>query len=81
MRDNGAMISGRCHVDSELRAEAEFFLAVLPQRHEAEELFDPVGFMRLLRLLRVYDVGRNPDGSSLTMPEHLLMAESAALKS
>lgn len=80
VRDNGAMISGECHVANELRAEAEFFLAVLPARHEAEQLFDPAAFMRLLRLLRVYDVGVDPDGTPLQTPQHLLAAEMADLQ-
>ena len=80
VRDKGAMITGQCHVDKEIRAEAEFFLAVLPAQHEAEQLFDPSTFMRLLRLLRVYEVGVNPDGTPLPVPNHLLEAETAETK-
>ena len=75
-RGDGAMISGECHVGGELRAEAEFFLAVLPSDHEAEQ-FDPSALMLLLRLLRVYDVGVKPDGTPLQIPSHLLAAEAA----
>lgn len=74
----GALIIGRCHIGERLQAEAEFYLAVLPPRHEAEQLFDPVSFMRLLRLLRVYEIGTKPDGGRLQVPEHLLQAELAA---
>jgi 3-hydroxyacyl-[acyl-carrier-protein] dehydratase len=78
VRSGGALILGQCHVDDRLQAEAEFYLAVLPPRHEIEQLFEPVSFMRLLRLLRVYEVGTKPDGSPLRVPEHLLNAELAA---
>ena len=79
VRSSGAMIAGECHVAGELRAETQFFLAVLPARHEAEQLFDQPAFMRLLRLLRVYDVGVCSEGKPLKIPEHLLEAESAEL--
>lgn len=77
VRATGAMINGECHVDDDLCAETQFFLAVLPARHEAEQLFDQAAFMRLLRLLRVYDVGVSPEGTPLKAPEHLLKAEIA----
>ena len=80
VRSSGAMIAGECHVGDVLRAETQFFLAVLPARHEAEHLFDQAAFMRLLRLLRVYDVGVDSDGAPLRAPEHLLKAESAELQ-
>ena len=73
-----ALITGQCHVDDRLQAEAEFYLAVLPPRHEVEQLFEPASFMRLLRILRVYEVGTKPDGSRLLVPEHLRTAELAA---
>jgi 3-hydroxyacyl-[acyl-carrier-protein] dehydratase len=76
VRSNGAMISGECHVGSELRAEAEFFLAVLPAGQGAEQMFEPAAFMRLLRLLRVYDVGLKSDGTPLKIPAYLLQAET-----
>lgn len=79
VRRDGALISGKCHVGEELRAEAEFFLAVLPASHVTEQ-FDPGEFMQLLRLLRVYDVGRKSDGTRMQVPAHLLAAESAELK-
>lgn len=79
VRDNGAMVWGECHVGEELRAEAEFFLAVLPASHEADQ-FEPADFMLLLRLLCVYDVGVRPDGTPMQVPPYLLAAETAELK-
>ncbi len=73
----GAMISATSHVGEKLQAEAEFFLAILPSKHE-EQLFEPSELARLLRMLRVYEVGRTADGQPLTMPERFLIAERAA---
>ncbi len=81
VRPQGALVEGECHVDDACRAEASFFLAVLPTQHEAEHLFDPKAFVRLLRLLRVYDVGVTSDGTRLILPPHLVAAEAAELAS
>lgn len=65
---SGANLTATSHVDDALQAELEFFLAMLPERREAEELFDPPEFARVLRILRLYDVGRTPDGKPLPRP-------------
>ncbi len=72
---SGALITGQSHVGDRLQADAEFYLAILPPQHEAEQLFEPASFIKLLRLLRVYEVGKKPDGSPLLVPEHLRQAE------
>jgi 3-hydroxyacyl-[acyl-carrier-protein] dehydratase len=72
----GARLSATSHVNDNLQAEAEIFLAALPDRHEADELFQPSDFARLLRLVRIYEVGRTPQGQPLQMPEALARTES-----
>jgi 3-hydroxyacyl-[acyl-carrier-protein] dehydratase len=76
----GALITGKCHVGDRPQADAEFYLAVLPPQHEAEQLFEPASFMKLIRLLRVYEVGTKPDGTRMQIPEHLREAELNAAK-
>ena len=78
VNENGAMFTATSQIGEKLQAEAELFLAILPERHEAEELFNPGEFARLLRLMGVYEVGVNRDGSPLQMPEALLAAERQA---
>lgn len=75
VNENGAMLATTSHIGDQLQAEAELFLAILPDRHEAEQLFDPAEFARLLRLLGVYDIGVDADGAPLQMPQRLLEAE------
>lgn len=74
MGPDGAMINATSHIGEILQAEAEFFLAILPARHD-EQLFEPCTLAKLLRMLRVYEVGRTPDGQRLTIPERFLSAE------
>jgi 3-hydroxyacyl-[acyl-carrier-protein] dehydratase len=78
VNQNGAMLSTTSHIGDTLQAEAELFLAILPDRHEADELFQPDAFARLLRLLGVYDVGVDSAGSPIEMPARLLAAEREA---
>ncbi len=74
----GALISATSHVEEKLQAEAELFLAILPH-DQSEELFEPQELARLLRMLRVYEVGRTPDGRPLTMPNVFLKAEESVV--
>lgn len=78
VNENGAMLTTTSHIGETLQAEAELFLAILPERHEAEELFQPEDFARLLRMLCVYDVGVDSDGNPVEMPARLLAAEREA---
>lgn len=81
VNEKGAMLATTSYLDKQLQAEAELFLAILPAGHEAEQLFDPAAFARLLRLLGVYDVGVDAEGAPAKMPERLLAAEREATQS
>jgi 3-hydroxyacyl-[acyl-carrier-protein] dehydratase len=71
----GALLSATSHVGDRLQAEAEFYLAALGDRFKSKKLFSPQEFVRLLRLLRVYEVGKTADGQPLKMPEYMLEVE------
>jgi 3-hydroxyacyl-[acyl-carrier-protein] dehydratase len=73
----GALIEATSHIGDTLQAEAEFFLAILPAKVN-EQLFEPSELARLLRMLRVYEVGRTADGQPLEFPERFLSAERIA---
>ena len=74
----GARIQAHSRVNDRVQCEAEFYLAILPSQHDAEQLFDPSTFARLLRVLGLYDVGVDADGRPLQMPSDLLDAEATA---
>lgn len=43
------------------------------------ELFEPAEFLRMLRMMHLYTVGRQEDHSPLEVPAHMLAAEQALL--
>jgi len=77
----GAMVEGTSHVGDRLQAKIDLMFARLDdERFEGVELFEPAEFCRMLRLLRLFEVGVNPDGSAIRIPEHMLEAERAFLR-
>jgi 3-hydroxyacyl-[acyl-carrier-protein] dehydratase len=76
----GTLIRGTSHVGDELQAEAELFLAHLPERFDGFEgdLVDPAETLALLRTYGMYEVGRTPAGEPLSVAEKLLEGERNA---
>lgn len=75
IRPGGGICVGTSHRGDELQAEVELVFAFLDDRFEGVDLFDSADFLRMLRLLRLYDVGRTPEGQPLVIPPHLREAE------
>jgi 3-hydroxyacyl-[acyl-carrier-protein] dehydratase len=77
---DGAICSCVSRIGDQIQAEADLVFAHLNQpRFEGVDLFHPDELMLMLRTFRLYEVGRNPDGTELEIPHHLLAAEQAAL--
>ena len=72
---DGAICKATSHIDDRLHAEVDFVFAHLDDRFQGVDLFEPAHFLRMLRLLRIFDVGRTDSGEPLKIPEHLLQAE------
>lgn len=72
---DGAICNGTSHIGDELHAEVDLVFAHLDDRFFGVELFEPADFLRMLRLLRMFEVGRTDGGEPLKIPEHLLRAE------
>lgn len=77
IKPTGAICKGTCHVGEELIAEVDLVFAQLDDRFQGVELFSPADMSRMLRYFRLYEIGVQPDGTPLRMPEHLLQAEAA----
>ncbi len=73
VRPEGAMITGTSYCGDTLHAEVEIVFAHLNDP-SLGSLFDPATFLRMMRLLGAYDVGRAADGSPLQPPRSLLEA-------
>jgi len=80
IRKDGAICRATAHVGDKLQTEAQIVFAHLDDRFEGVDLFRPADFLRMLRMLGVYDVGRTPDGKPLAVPPHMLEAEQADLQ-
>lgn len=75
-QDGGGVISGTATVNGRLQSEVELMFVYLNIERFAETpLFEPAGFCRVLRVLRVFEVGRYEDGSRIVIPPHFLEAE------
>jgi 3-hydroxyacyl-[acyl-carrier-protein] dehydratase len=77
IKPHGAIVQGTSWIDGKPQAELELVFAYLDDRFERGDLFEPSSFLCILRLLGLYDVGRQADGSPLDIPAHLLEAEAA----
>ena len=77
----GAMVKGTSQVGDRIQGEIQLMFASLDdERFENVELFEPAQFCRMIRLLRLFEVGRNPDGTPVQVPSHMVEAEKAYLK-
>jgi 3-hydroxyacyl-[acyl-carrier-protein] dehydratase len=78
LQKDGAIIRGTSHIDDRLQAEVEIVFAYLDdERFGNVAMFPPGEFAAMLRMLRVFNVGKHPDGSPLVLPEYLATAERA----
>jgi 3-hydroxyacyl-[acyl-carrier-protein] dehydratase len=73
IRDEGAMVTATSHKGDVLHAEAEIVFAHLNDPNLGS-LFEPATFLRMMRLLKAFDVGHAADGSRLEPPKRLLEA-------
>ncbi len=76
----GAVVSGLSKVSDHVQAEVELVFAYLGDDFEGVELFEPGGFCRVLRSLKLFDVGVNPNGTPIAVPQHMRDAEIVDLK-
>ncbi len=65
---DGARVHATSHIGDKLHAEMEIVFAYLNEESRRRTLFPPGELVRLLRILKVYEVGRKPDGSPLVEP-------------
>ena len=75
---DGAIVSGTSHCVAEggnrLHAEVQLFFAHLSEAVAgSKSLFDPASLLAMLKLMGVFDVGRDSEGRPLTIPPGLLL--------
>jgi 3-hydroxyacyl-[acyl-carrier-protein] dehydratase len=72
---DGAIVRGVSRVGDRLQAELELYFVHIDENFAGKSLFEPIEFLQLLRALRVFQVGRRPDGTPLQVPESLARSE------
>jgi 3-hydroxyacyl-[acyl-carrier-protein] dehydratase len=80
LQDEGGLVTADCHVGEERLVEAELTFVYVRRSVIDKDFFDPAGFMQMLRVFGLFEVGVDPQGQPLTIPEHLLAAEQAKLQ-
>jgi 3-hydroxyacyl-[acyl-carrier-protein] dehydratase len=71
---DGAIVSGTSQVGDRLQAEVQLFFAHLSEATAgSKSLFDPASLLAMLKLLGVFDVGRDSQGRPLAIPPGLLL--------
>ena len=68
IKEDGAMVTATSHVGERLQGEMEIVFAHLADTGRAKSLFEPRNFVFTMKLLGVFDVGRNSDGGPLVEP-------------
>ncbi|MCA9212504.1 MAG: beta-hydroxyacyl-ACP dehydratase [Planctomycetales bacterium] len=82
LKSDGGLVTATSHVGDRLQAEAELtFAHVDASVRGTGTFFVPAEFLRMLRIFRLFDVGVNPDGTPIKIPQHLLDEETLDLAS
>ena len=75
VQPDGAIIQGQTHVGEELQGQFEMTFAILNESYGDSSFFEPVGLMRMLRVLRLFDVAVDQQGNRITIPQYMLDGE------
>ena len=77
LKAGGAVVAGTSRLGQRLQGEVELIFAHLDERFAGTQLFEPADFLRMIRVLGMYDIGRDQHGAPLQPPPRLLAAENA----
>jgi len=69
IRKDGAMVTATSHKNGELHAEMSIFFAHLDDAYQDKHLFELCDLLKMMRVLRAYEVGIGPDGEPLREPQ------------
>lgn len=79
IQPNGAICQCTSHLGTDLQSEVDIVFAHLDDRFHGIDLFRPEDLLCMLRVFRLFEVGRAADGGPLVAPRHMLEAEQAML--
>ncbi|MGN6133619.1 MAG: hypothetical protein ACTHOU_03920, partial [Aureliella sp.] len=62
-------------VGDQLQGQFEMTFAILDESYGDSSFFEPVGLMRMLRVLRLFEVAVDQQGQPISIPQYMLDAE------
>lgn len=74
-QEDGAIVAGTVEVDGQPQADMEMTFAFLDETFGDKPFFIPGDLCRILRTLKLFDVGVFPDGTPIQIPQHMLDGE------
>ena len=74
-QDDGAIVEGKVEINGRRQATMEMTFAFLDQSFGDMPFFIPGDLCRILRTLKLFDVGVHPDGTPIKIPQHMLDGE------
>jgi hypothetical protein len=77
IKEDGATAKVSSHIDGKLQAEAEILFAHLAEQGDKVELFEPYDLYSWLRLLKLYEVGRDADGNPMQVHPRMAASDPA----
>lgn len=78
-QNDGAIFEGKVELNGEPQGELQLTFAILDDSFGKEPFFIPSDLSRIMRLLKLFDVGVYPDGRKIEVPQHMQDAEVDAL--
>ncbi len=75
VQPDGAIVEGQTHVGDKLQGHFELTFAILDESYGDASFFEPVGLMRMLRVLKLFDVAVDQQGNPIKIPKYMLDAE------
>lgn len=75
LQDDGAIVEGKVDIGDRHQADLEMTFAFLDESFGDRPFFIPGDLCRILRTLKLFEVGVHPDGTPVKIPQHMLDGE------
>lgn len=76
VQPEGAIVEGETHVGDQLQGRFELTFAKLDESYGDASFFEPAGLLRMLRVLRLFDVAVDQQGKPIAPPRAMLEEEN-----
>lgn len=80
IHSDGAICHGTVEVNGQPQAEIDLTFAILDESYGDASFFVPGDLCRILRSLKLFEVGRTEDGEPISIPQHMLDDEQRTIQ-